>query len=631
MTHLLKNEMINYFREKISMVRNQMLLIFLVLTIFTSSWLPVLADNSSPLKASSDFGFIQIDKKEYDVSYTTATIVKIDGSVYKPQAGSDKVIIVLSLPDGSTKSWQANIVANGGFQTQLPLDYCSLKGTYFVTASYTPNTIAALSFVVKQVSFNLTPISLQTTQINQNQAANNNNLPKISKEIKPSDVFSLARPGTVMINTAVNSSVKIPAPGFKYQKLDDFIYQQLDKGILDPHDSKAQLNAAINELTIHTDWYIVPQSTYSTIPLGLSFEGSGFLLNKDGYVVTNAHVIGGSDEEIRTELEQNVEVIISNDTMDYFFQHGASSDIENTLSTIFSTYITKNAQMGEIVRNISITVGPNPEQIVPQSFTSKVIASGCKIPDKDVAILKIDGANFYPLPLSNDENINVGDKLYVLGFPAAAAFNPVLSSASHIEPTFTSGLVSSKKTMVGGWSIIQTDAALSHGNSGGPVFDNGGKVIGIATFVTVDPYTGAQVPGLNFVIPTSVIKEFINSSGTTYTQDYYSTNTNSNIVSSNSTQGQSKPVIPNLVKNTAKWWSDGKIGDNDFIQGIQYLIHNGIMKVPQSNSEGQNTENNQQIPKWIKNNAGWWADGQISDDEFVKGIQYLIQIGVIKV
>ena len=35
------------------------------------------------------------------------------------------------------------------------------------------------------------------------------------------------------------------------------------------------------------------------------------------------------------------------------------------------------------------------------------------------------------------------------------------------------------------------------------------------------------------------------------------------------------------------------------------------------------------VPEWIKNNAGWWADGQIDDNSFVSGIQYLIKVGII--
>src|SRR5438445_13689933 len=86
--------------------------------------------------------------------------------------------------------------------------------------------------------------------------------------------------------------------------------------------------------------------------------------------------------------------------------------------------------------------------------------------------------------------------------------------------------------------------------------------------------------------------------------------------------------IPLWVKNTAKWWANGEIGDSDFVKGIEYLIQQDIIKITKT----QTTDNAQtQIPQWIKNNAGWWADGSISDSDFVKGIQYLIQVNIIHV
>ncbi|MDE1830525.1 MAG: hypothetical protein KGI25_09400 [Thaumarchaeota archaeon] len=85
--------------------------------------------------------------------------------------------------------------------------------------------------------------------------------------------------------------------------------------------------------------------------------------------------------------------------------------------------------------------------------------------------------------------------------------------------------------------------------------------------------------------------------------------------------------IPPWVKNTAKWWASGTVDDQNFLSGIQYLIQKGIIVVPPTNSTSQPQ---QQIPSWIKNSAAWWAEGQISDDDFVKGIQYLISNGIIK-
>ena len=87
--------------------------------------------------------------------------------------------------------------------------------------------------------------------------------------------------------------------------------------------------------------------------------------------------------------------------------------------------------------------------------------------------------------------------------------------------------------------------------------------------------------------------------------------------------------IPDWIKNNAGWWADGQIDDKAFVQGIQYLIKEKIMQIPFT-SQSSISENNA-IPTWIKNNAGWWADGQISESDFINGIKYLIELGIIRV
>ncbi|PIY89900.1 MAG: hypothetical protein COY74_04395 [Nitrosopumilales archaeon CG_4_10_14_0_8_um_filter_34_8] len=86
-------------------------------------------------------------------------------------------------------------------------------------------------------------------------------------------------------------------------------------------------------------------------------------------------------------------------------------------------------------------------------------------------------------------------------------------------------------------------------------------------------------------------------------------------------------IIPSWIKNNAGWWANGSIDDNSFVQGIQYLIKEGIMKIP----EKTNTSNveEKEIPSWIKNNAGWWANDQITDSDFVSGIEYLVNHKII--
>jgi len=60
------------------------------------------------------------------------------------------------------------------------------------------------------------------------------------------------------------------------------------------------------------------------------------------------------------------------------------------------------------------------------------------------------------------------------------------------------------------------------------------------------------------------------------------------------------------------------------------LIKEGIMQIPET-AQGTTADDSQGIPSWIKNNADWWARGLISDDDFVKGIQYLIEQGIISI
>jgi len=90
----------------------------------------------------------------------------------------------------------------------------------------------------------------------------------------------------------------------------------------------------------------------------------------------------------------------------------------------------------------------------------------------------------------------------------------------------------------------------------------------------------------------------------------------------------SQTAIPNWIRNNAKWWADGTIGDSDFVSGIQFLIKQGILKIPPTSS---GTSSTNQIPSWIKNNAKWWSEGTISDDDFIKGIQFLVSKGIVRI
>ncbi|KAF6243445.1 peptidase [Nitrosopumilus sp. b1] len=86
--------------------------------------------------------------------------------------------------------------------------------------------------------------------------------------------------------------------------------------------------------------------------------------------------------------------------------------------------------------------------------------------------------------------------------------------------------------------------------------------------------------------------------------------------------------VPAWIKTNAGWWADGQIEDSDFVQGIQFLIKEGILVVPTASVSGEKSD---VVPDWVKTSAAWWSEGLVSDDEFVNGLQHLMKIGIISV
>ncbi|MDH3855698.1 MAG: hypothetical protein OES27_06205 [Nitrosopumilus sp.] len=84
--------------------------------------------------------------------------------------------------------------------------------------------------------------------------------------------------------------------------------------------------------------------------------------------------------------------------------------------------------------------------------------------------------------------------------------------------------------------------------------------------------------------------------------------------------------IPDWIQNNAKWWTDGQIDDNAFVGGIQFMIKEEIIQIQEISQSI--TGGSQEIPAWIKNNADWWSQGLISDDDFLKGIDFMVENGI---
>jgi len=93
--------------------------------------------------------------------------------------------------------------------------------------------------------------------------------------------------------------------------------------------------------------------------------------------------------------------------------------------------------------------------------------------------------------------------------------------------------------------------------------------------------------------------------------------------------------IPDWIRNIAGWWAIGDISENEFLTGIEYLINNNIISLPSISCnekiESQTTSSAEMIPDWIKNNASWWSDNLIDDIDFINGLQYLIEHKIVKI
>ena len=129
-----------------------------------------------------------------------------------------------------------------------------------------------------------------------------------------------------------------------------------------------------------------------------------------------------------------------------------------------------------------------------------------------MAILKVQDKELPVVRLArHSTDLHLGQALFVIGFPGVVASHELLSRATQYEPSITTGRVSGFKEDIGGQRVIQTDAAIIQGNSGGPVFDDRGQVIGAATFTSLQ---GEQVvQGFNFLIPVETIQEAARKAG----------------------------------------------------------------------------------------------------------------------
>lgn len=114
---------------------------------------------------------------------------------------------------------------------------------------------------------------------------------------------------------------------------------------------------------------------------------------------------------------------------------------------------------------------------------------------KDLAILQIAGFDLPPIEFGNSNEVKAGEPVIAIGSPRG------------LQGTVTAGIVSSVRDHAAGFKVIQTDAAANPGNSGGPLFNGKGQVIGVVTSKL------QASEGLNFAVPINYVRGLMASTG----------------------------------------------------------------------------------------------------------------------
>jgi serine protease Do len=239
------------------------------------------------------------------------------------------------------------------------------------------------------------------------------------------------------------------------------------------------------------------------IPYGNT--GSGFIYRHDGYVITNGHVVADAnlkDSAAQEDLHRRIlhEIIVKKVVPVYEQRTnrkatGTEADFARAVN--LQIFYKQSPDCKVYLANKTFY---NAEI---KAYSDPITKAG-----KDVAVLKVDANNLPTVQLGDSGTVHIQEPMTVIGYPGAASGLglDLISMESLFVPTVTNGHVSAVKRDFKGTPVIQSDAAITHGNSGGPAFNEAGEVIGIATF-------GPEVAGFNFFVPVNTAMEFVNQVG----------------------------------------------------------------------------------------------------------------------
>jgi hypothetical protein len=283
------------------------------------------------------------------------------------------------------------------------------------------------------------------------------------------------------------------------------------------------------EVTIRCDsgtaQRVRPEPLYET--------GSGFIIHPDGYIATNGHVVEHFYEMDESQLVADFVRAAAAEACGptlAMLPEGArkerlraiAADPANRGQVRLTKKLQVHLSTGKIysaeVRAYSPAINP---KAAPAGRGAASLGKGpVEQSGKDVAILKIETSNLPTIHLApSNAGLQLGEQIFIIGYPGVVLNHEFLSRKSALEATVTVGRVSGFKLDITDRRVIQTDAAITWGNSGGPAFNLRGEAIGAATFISTTLEGDQAIQGFNFLIPVETVHEFAQAISLTPTTD----------------------------------------------------------------------------------------------------------------
>ena len=332
--------------------------------------------------------------------------------------------------------------------------------------------------------------------------------------------YAMNRPGVVMVRTEYFANVYVNKMKMNNRAFDHLLdsIQKLDNSGAIPAEQK--LDIVLKEMNTNPVRFFQTTFDYIKQAEQITASGTGFFLTGDGYVATNCHLIDRDNGFIRRQFILSAFHQITDANISALENSWATSFTEQQRTLLYNTYASVYSRLFSMVlydlkKNVYVVYRSDKSEkdAGSEKKPASIIIKGQPMPGKDIAILKIETDREMPvLPISSVSLPQVGEQLFVYGYPGPVTNNDFVAVESAIEPTLTTGIVSAIKKSLNGWPVIQMDANINHGSSGGPVCNEKGEVVGLTTFGSIEN-TGGLAAGLNFAVPVAILDEYLDSAG----------------------------------------------------------------------------------------------------------------------